>query len=368
MTMPSEETGLTELRKQLAELDASILQLIGRRQIIAKEIGRIKGELGRPTRDFAQEKEVALRARRNAEALGLDADFAEQLSLMLIRASLTAQERDRVVSGGEGAGRRVLIIGGAGKMGRWFAGFLASQGFHVEIADPSGPVEGFAYIADWRTSSLDHDIVIVAATLRASNLILEELATRKVPGVVFDIGSLKTPLRSGLRALQKAGVAVTSLHPMFGPDTALLSGRHVIFIDLGSDRATSLARELFASTMATQVEMELDSHDRIIAYILGLSHAVNIVFLAALSGSGEDAERLARLSSTTFDAQLDVASRVSAENPHLYFEIQSLNEHGRGALDHLVAATERLSAIVSAGDESAFAEMMTSGKRYLRRS
>jgi chorismate mutase/prephenate dehydrogenase len=63
-----------------------------------------------------------------------------------------------------------------------------------------------------------------------------------------------------------------------------------------------------------------------------------------------------------------VASRVSAENPHLYFEIQSLNEHGRGALDHLVAATERLSAIVSAGDESAFAEMMTSGKRYLRRS
>lgn len=366
--MSDEQEILARLRQQLGELDQAALKIIAERQALAKEIGRIKAELGRPTRDFAQEKEVALRARRNAESLGLDPDFAEELSLMLIRASLTAQERDRVISGGEGAGRRVLIIGGAGKMGRWFAAFLASQGFHVEIADPSGPVEGFAHIADWRTSPLDHDIIIVAATLRASNLILEELATRKVSGVVFDIGSLKTPLRSGLGALRAAGVAVTSLHPMFGPDTALLSGRHVIFIDLGSDRATSLARELFASTMATQVEMELDSHDRLIAYILGLSHAVNIVFLAALSGSGEDAERLARLSSTTFDAQLDVASRVAAENPHLYFEIQSLNEHGRGALDHLLEATERLSAIVSSGDESAFAEMMTSGKRYLRRS
>jgi chorismate mutase / prephenate dehydrogenase len=363
-----QQENLARLRQQLGALDEAALKIIAERQALAKEIGRIKAELGRPTRDFAQEREVAVRARRNAEALGLDADFAEQLSLMLIRASLTAQERDRVVSGGEGAGRRVLIIGGAGKMGRWFASFLASQGFNVEIADPSGPVEGFSYIADWQASPLDHDIVIVAAMLRASNLILEELATRKVPGVVFDIGSLKTPLRSGLRALQRAGVAVTSLHPMFGPDTALLSGRHVIFIDLGSDRAMSLARELFAATMATQVEMELDSHDRIIAYILGLSHAVNIVFLAALSGSGEDAERLARLSSTTFDAQLDVASRVAAENPHLYFEIQSLNEHGRGALDQFVAATERLSAIVSSGDENAFTEMMTSGKRYLRRS
>jgi len=365
--MSDDQERLTQLRTRLGELDHAALEIIAERQSLAKEIGRIKAELGRPTRDFVQEKEVALRARRNAEALDLDPALAEQLSLMLINASLTAQERDRVVAAGEGAGRRVLIIGGAGKMGRWFAGFLASQGFSVEIADPAGAVEGYAHIEDWEKSALDHDIIIVAATLRQSNVILEKLAARKVPGVVFDIGSLKTPLRSGLRAVQEAGVAVTSIHPMFGPDTALLSGRHVIFIDLGSDRAVSLARELFASTMATQVEMELDSHDRLIAYILGLSHAVNIVFLAALAGSGEDSERLARLSSTTFDAQLGVASRVAAENPHLYFEIQSLNEHGRGALDQLVAATERLSAIVAAGDENGFAEMMKSGKRYLIR-
>ncbi len=36
-----------------------------------------------------------------------------------------------------GAGKRVLIIGGAGKMGAWFAQFLSSQGFAIEIADPS---------------------------------------------------------------------------------------------------------------------------------------------------------------------------------------------------------------------------------------
>ena len=50
--------------------------------------------------------------------------------------------------------RRVLVIGGAGKMGRWFAEFMASQGFAVEIADPSGAPVGFTHLADWRDSPL----------------------------------------------------------------------------------------------------------------------------------------------------------------------------------------------------------------------
>jgi hypothetical protein len=131
----------------------------------------------------------------------------------------------------------------------------------------------------------------------------------------FDLGSLKSPLRGGLNALKAAGVKVTSLHPMFGPGTELLSGRHVIFIDMGNAEALTAARALFQPTMAEQVVMSLDEHDRLIAYVLGLAHALNIAFFTALAESGEAAPRLARLSSTTFDAQLDVASDVADESP-----------------------------------------------------
>jgi chorismate mutase/prephenate dehydrogenase len=55
--------------------------------------------------------------------------------------------------------------------------------------------------------------------------------------VIFDVGSLKSPLRAGLNALKSHGCRVTSLHPMFGPDTELLSGRHVIFVEAGSAEA-----------------------------------------------------------------------------------------------------------------------------------
>ena len=166
-------------------------------------------------------------------------------------------------------------------------------------------------------------------------------------------------------ALKGAGLRVTSLHPMFGPDTHLLSGRHVIFVDLGHAAALAEAQQLFASTMAERVVMTLDEHDRLIAYVLGLSHALNIVFFTALAESGEAAPRLAKLSSSTFDAQLDVASRVAAESPALYFEIQALNEYGGESLAALLFAVERLRATVRSGDEAGFTQMMTRGRAYL---
>ncbi len=55
---------------------------------------------------------------------------------LLIRGSLTTQERIRVAASGRGDGKTAMVIGGTGKMGRWFSDFLASQGYSVTVADP----------------------------------------------------------------------------------------------------------------------------------------------------------------------------------------------------------------------------------------
>ena len=94
---------------------------------------------------------------------------------------------------------------------------------------------------------------------------------------------------------------------MFGPDTELLSGRHVLFLDAGCPEATTEAAQLFASTMAAQIRMDIEEHDRLMAYVLGLSHALNIAFFTALAESGETVPKLADISSTTFDSQLRIA-------------------------------------------------------------
>ncbi len=351
---------LDKLRNALSALDVRLLELVAERQAIVAGIGRVKSAAGRGTRDFGREKEVLDLARATARRLGLDAELGAALFRTLIRASLAVQEQDKVSAQGAGGGRRALVIGGAGQMGRWFSRFLESQGFRVTVSDPTLPGS-----PDWRTAPLDQELIVVTAPVAATAKILVELARRRPAGVVFDIGSVKGPLREGLAALRAAGCRVASIHPLFGPDTELLSGRNVVFLDTGVAEATDAVKGLFAPTMVEQVDMTLEEHDKVMAHVLGLSHAVNIAFFKALAESGERAEKLAALSSSTFDAQLDIASRVARENPYLYFEIQSLNDQSSRALVALLGAVTQVAARVLDGDEAGFVELMEEGKAFL---
>ena len=355
---------LDDLRDDLSAVDRQLIELIAARQKIVSEIGHSKLSSGTGTRDYAREKDVLDMGREQAVELGIDPDLAEDVLRKLIQSSLASQERDRVIAEGKGDGRRVLVIGGAGKMGGWFVDFFASQGFATTIAD-RGVEDGPGRFNQWTDAGVDYDVIVVAAPLAVSGRILAQLAVLKPQGLVFDIGSLKTPLIDGLQELRQAGCRVTSLHPMFGPDTRLLSGHHLIFCDAGSKQATEDAKELFSSTMVEQLDMGLDDHDRLIAYVLGLSHALNIAFFTALAESGEAAPKLAKMSSTTFDSQLLVSAAVAQDNPHLYFEIQNLNKFGLGPLDALCDASNRIREAVAGGDEDGFVELMRKGREYM---
>ncbi|MEO0996584.1 MAG: prephenate dehydrogenase/arogenate dehydrogenase family protein [Pseudomonadota bacterium] len=358
---------LNGLRDRLDDIDRELLQLVAERQRVVADIGATKRASGAMTRDFDREREVVDLARERAAVLGVDPAVAESLMTTLIRTSLTSQEEARVAAEGSGTGQSVLLIGGSGKMGGWFARYFSTQGFRITVADPRAPVFDAAHVEDWHDAGLDFDVVVVATQLGLSAVVLNELADAGPPGLVFDIGSLKSPLRRPLARARDAGLRIASLHPMFGPDTRLLSGRHMIFVDAGHAEATAAAKRLFAATMVERLDMSLDDHDRLIAYVLGLSHALNIAFFTALAESGEAAPKLATLSSTTFDAQLAVASQVAGESPDLYFEIQHLNEFGLHPLAALCDATERVLASVQSGDKEGFTRLMQAGRDYFER-
>src|SRR5579862_9668470 len=247
--MTSEKATLEELRRRVSDIDRQLIQLVAERRNVSEEVARVKRATGRSTRDYERERDVILGVRAMAEERGVSPALAEQLLRLLIRSSLTTQEHASVVARGAGSGRRALVIGGAGKMGGWFVSLLASQGFTVEVADRAGAPAGVSRVDDWRSTDLKHDYIVLATPLGITDAILRDLALRRPSGVIFDVGSLKSPLRAGLLALKSHGCKVTSVHPMFGPDTELLSGRHVVFVDLGNAAALAAVRELFASTM-----------------------------------------------------------------------------------------------------------------------
>src|ERR1700735_3910246 len=153
---------LDELRTALTTLDGQFLELVARRQALSEQVAAVKRASGRATRDFGREREVILRGRTTAQRLGISPDLAETLLQQLIQSSLTTQERSRVAAQAHGTGKRALVIGGRGKMGGWFAEFLARQGFRVAIADPAAGPTAFEHMADWQTATLDHDLIVLA--------------------------------------------------------------------------------------------------------------------------------------------------------------------------------------------------------------
>ncbi len=309
--MTSDTVTLEKLRQRITDLDRQLIALVAERKAVSEEVARVKRATGRPTLILSD-----------------------------------PQHEIRHLLAGDGLAPEQLP-------GVCFVDALAA--IAPQLKSLERPWLGTFHRAD-------HELLLPDSRIPGS---LALVPLRRPPGVIFDVGSLKSPLRAGLLALKSHGCRVASVHPMFGPDTELLSGRHVVFVDLGHEAALASVRELFAPTLAEQVVMSLDEHDRLIAYVLGLSHALNIAFFTALAESGEAAPKLARMSSTTFDAQLEVASHVAEDSPELYYEIQSLNDYGAESLEALSQAIERVRTSVLSQDHDTFVALMRRGREYL---
>jgi chorismate mutase / prephenate dehydrogenase len=356
---------LDKLRAEINQIDYEVLQLAKKRLSTVQEISQLKNALGFSIRDFSREKQCLDFSEKAAKELKLSPQFAKEILHLFMQESLSAQERDRLAGHSILNKKRALILGGAGKMGLWFARFLSSQGFDTEISDPQIGDAGFINIYPHTPSALSHDIIVVAAPLSVTAKILEDISQDPPRGLIFDIGSLKDPIRPGLDLLFKAGARVTSIHPMFGPNTELLADRHVIVVDVGHSDANLAAASLFTATTVKINCMDIDEHDRLMAYLLGLSHALNIAFFSVLAQSGETATKLMNLSSSTFDSQLKIANNVAEENPHLYFEIQSLNPYGDESLQQLASVIDNMRHLIRVKDQKSFTKLMQDGYNYL---
>lgn len=72
------------IRREIAEIDREIVELVARRTSLAERIGGIKVSEGLPLKDAAVEAKVIARYRSYAEEYGLDPDDAGELADLLI--------------------------------------------------------------------------------------------------------------------------------------------------------------------------------------------------------------------------------------------------------------------------------------------
>ncbi|MBI2868207.1 MAG: prephenate dehydrogenase [Chloroflexi bacterium] len=259
---------------------------------------------------------------------------------------------------------RIAIIGGAGKMGRWLAGFLTGEGKPVSIAGRRPeklrevqarlPVE----VASSAEAVRQADIVVVSVPPDSFEEVIREIAPHTRAGqTVVDITSVKSrPVAIMHRYIKEA--LVLGAHPLFGPGAAGLKGQNVVLTPT-TEPETARANEFKGYLEARGAKVTLmtpEAHDEIMAIVLGLSHFIGVVTADTLLSSGKLAEAEA-LGGTTFKLLLTLARSVISEDPELYASLQTALP-AAGIEQRFLTKAGELAGLVGRGDSAGFARRM----------
>ena len=139
----------------------------------------------------------------------------------------------------------------------------------------------------------------------------------------------------------------------------------ILFLDFGLTMAQfALLNAIWAATI---VELSLEEHDRVVLYVLGLSHLVNLLFAKVLMSENTEFASLDRVGSTTFHSQVETASTVIGEDPGLYYMIQRLNPFTPDLYEALRREFDELAAWILNDQSQPFTEMMMRGREWMSR-
>ncbi len=224
---------------------------------------------------------------------------------------------------------KVAIVGGSGKMGRWFARHLLDEGHEVVI---SGRTEskvqdakkelGVEAVSNVEAAK-DAEIVLLSVPIDTFEDIVVELAPHILSEqVVVDVTSIKSmPVAVMHRHLKTKKILGT--HPLFGPGAIGISGQNFVLAPTGSEeRALAEKVRNYLETRGASVSlMTPEEHDDKMAVILGLSHFIAIVAGDTLLDSNKVVQPT-KLGGITYKVLLTLVESVISENSELYAAIQ----------------------------------------------
>jgi len=350
------------LRREVDRIDAEIIRLIARRAEATSEIGLTKKKSKFKVRDTEREKQILDHATELAQSLGLDPSNITDLFKQMISESVRTQ---RAVKTNDLVGKSALVVGGSGRMGRWACRLLSNRGANVRVFDSRGETDGYEMVPNIADHAKKADIVVIASPLGAVLDDMKAVLDSGPDGLVFDICSVKSHIAGVLREANVRGIRISSIHPMFGPSAPSPKGRTVLVCDFGSDDASKETYDLFSSWGARTIMIELEEHDRLMAYVLGLSHLTSLLFAGSARRSGEKISGLKEVQGPTFERLATLSREVVGESKRVYHDIEFLNPNTRQMVAAMEEAFKDLRSASLDPNPKAFAKLMDADREYM---
>jgi chorismate mutase / prephenate dehydrogenase len=285
---------VNRIRDRIDGIDQEIVRLLKNRYENARLLGRIKQQRGLDYRDPEREKIILRKIERTATSLDLDMKIIRPIFEQIFTFSVQAQ-RDHPGQSAKGLDQaRILIVGGTGGMGRFFARFASLQGAKVKLAGRE--------INKTRTAAKEmevepgtildatsSDMVILAVPMEETVRVATETASLMTAGsLLTDLSSVKTGISDRIAEKIPKGLEYVSLHPLFGPGIDHLHDQTIIAVSYRSGQKWSKLARALADAGSKIQTMSAAQHDKAMAYVQGLHHFALISLGLGLDGMGGD--------------------------------------------------------------------------------
>ncbi|MFQ6119389.1 MAG: prephenate dehydrogenase/arogenate dehydrogenase family protein [Methanosarcinales archaeon] len=226
---------------------------------------------------------------------------------------------------------KILIIGGTGELGQWFARFFLNQGYEVTVSGKSGRVEiakklGVEFADDVKQSAKNSDIVMISVPINVTEKVIKDVAPNMQSGsLLMDVTSVKVGPMNAMKQFALEGVEILGTHPMFGPSIPNLKGQTIILCpdkDYKKGYWLPIIKNIFESNGAHIEILDAEKHDKMMAVIQGLTHFAYITIGSTFTELNFDVAESRKFMSPIYEIMVDIVGRILAQNPYLYAMIQ----------------------------------------------
>lgn len=339
------EAPLAELRGQIDEVDAALVDLLARRLELVAQVGEVKGRHGLPI--YAPERERAMIAakRELASGRGVPPDLVEDVLRRCMREAYTHEKNVGFTRQAPDLGP-VVVVGGGGRMGALFGRMLALSGYEVRVVEREHTPEQVAGLV------AGAGMVLVSVPIHDTEAVVRALPALPTACLLVDLTSTKRAVMAAM--LESHPGPVLGLHPMFGPDVDSFAKQVVAYVPGRHPEASSWLLEQIRLWGARLHPVTADEHDHAMGLIQALRHFSTFAYGLHLAQEDRDLPTLLALSSPIYRLELVMVGRLFAQDPELYYDIITGSQDALELIQRYHERYGRAIELLSTGDREAF--------------
>lgn len=241
--------------------------------------------------------------------------------------------------------RQVTIVGGRGRMGRFFSSCLSQVGHQVNILEHN----------DWGQAEkllTDIDLVLLCVPIESMLKTIGRLSQYLSPHTALaDISSIKAPIVKAMLEYHQG--PVMGLHPMFGPGIESFLSQKVVICPGRQDQSFQWFLKLIQNDGGELVLATPQEHDLMMTTVQAIRHFATFSFGAFLCQENIDIERSLDFSSPKYRQQIEMVQRLVVQSAPLVVDIMLATPESRERIFRLGNTCSRLAKLIQQGDRDA---------------